>query len=104
MDFLAEDERRNRIKRSLHMKLKDTFITMETGGKQIMVSTNTKVFSGMVRSNATAGFIVDCLKKETTEDEIVEKMLQKYDAEEAVIRADVKKVLEKLRGIGALDE
>lgn len=86
------------------MKLKDGFVTHDMGGEQIMVSTGTAAFSGLVRSNGTAAFIVDCLKEETTKEQIVAKMLAKYDAPEAVISADVDKILEKLRSIKALDE
>ena len=46
------------------MKLKDEFITYETDGEQIMVAAGTDSFSGLVRSNETAGFIVECLKKQ----------------------------------------
>jgi hypothetical protein len=31
-------------------------------------------------------------------------MLERYDADEAVISADVDKVIDALRGIGAIDE
>ena len=86
------------------MKLKEGFVTHDMGGEQIMVSTGSTVFSGLVRSNGTAAFIVDCLKEETTKEQIVAKMLDKYDAPEAVIAADVDKILEKLRSIKALDE
>lgn len=86
------------------MKLKEGFVTHEMGGEQIMVATGVAKFAGLVRSNATAAFIVDCLKEETTKDAIVAKMLEKYEADEAVICADVDKILEKLRSIGALDE
>lgn len=85
------------------MKLKNGFVTREMAGEQIMVS-STGAFSGLVRSNATAAFIVDCLKEEISEQEIVAKMLEKYDAEETVISADVKRILDTLRKIGALDE
>ena len=53
------------------MKLKDGFITHETDGEQIMVSAGNVKFSGLVRSNRTAAFIVDCLKSETSETEII---------------------------------
>lgn len=86
------------------MKLKDGFVTHEMGGEQIMVATGAAAFAGLVRSNATAAYIVDCLKEETTKEAIVEKMLAKYDASEEVISADVDKILAKLRGINALDE
>ena len=86
------------------MKLKEGFVTHEIDGDQIMVAVGSADFHGLVRSNETAAFIVDCLKTETDEDGIVNAMLAEYDAPEEVIRADVKAVIEKLRGIGAIDE
>lgn len=86
------------------MKLKEGLITHETGEEQIMVSAGAVSFNGLVRSNQTAAFIVDCLKTETTEQEIVSRMLAKYDAPETVIAGDVKGILDKLRSIGVLDE
>lgn len=85
------------------MKLKDNFITHETDGEQIMVAAGGS-FAGMVRSNATAAFIVDCLKTDTTEAEILGKMLGKYDADAEVMAKDIKAIIEKLRKIGAIDE
>ncbi|MBQ3461104.1 MAG: PqqD family protein [Solobacterium sp.] len=85
------------------MKLKKEFVTYDTDGKQIMVSVDTKRFSGMVKSNETAAFIINCLKEETDADSIVEKMLQEYDAPREVIAKDVQKVIVKLQEIGALD-
>lgn len=86
------------------MKLKDSFITQDIDGTQFMVAVGETSFTGIVRSNKTAAFIVDCLKTETTKEQIVDKMCAKYDAPKERIEADVEKILEKLRGIGALDE
>lgn len=86
------------------MKLKDGFVTHEMGGEQIMVATGDASFPGLVRSNPTAAFIVDCLKQDTTKEAIVEAMLNKYDVTEQVAAADVDKILTKLRSVGALDE
>lgn len=86
------------------MKLKDGFITHETDGEQIMVAAGNAGFSGLVRSNRTAAFIVDALKKETTFAQIVDAMAAKYDAPRDVIAADAEKILAQLRTIGALDE
>ena len=85
------------------MKLKDNFITHETDGEQIMVAAGGS-FAGMVRSNATAAFIVDCLKTDTTETEILDKMLAKYDGDKNVMAEDIKTIIGKLRKIGAIDE
>lgn len=85
------------------MKLKKTFISHQSGDKTILVDV-TNTFVGMVRSNATAAFIVDCLKNETTEAAIVEAMLTKYDAPKEVIANDVADIIAKLRQIGAIEE
>ena len=87
------------------MKLKQGFITHNVGKTQMMVATGpaSSVLHGLVRSHETAAFLVDCRKKETTEQEIVEAMLQEYDALAGVIARDVHRVVEKLQEIGALE-
>ena len=86
------------------MKLKEGFITHQTQGEHITVSAGGSSFNGLIRSNGTAGFIVECLKNDTTEEAIVEKMLAKYDAPRTLIAADVAKVLSSLRELGAIDD
>ena len=85
------------------MKLKEDYITYETDGEQIMVCAS-GAFSGMARSNKTASFIIECLREDTTEEKIVEKMLEKYDAPKEIISADVAKIIVKLREIGAIED
>lgn len=86
------------------MKLKEMFITHQSDEEQIMVSTDTQFFSGLVRSNRTAAEIVECLKGETTKEEIVEGLLEKYDVSKEKVEEDVERILSTLRKIGALDE
>ena len=85
------------------MKLKDTYITHDSDGEQILLDTSSS-FAGLIRSNKTAAFIVECLKEETTKEKIVEAMFEKYDAPKDVLAKDVSDVIEKLRKVGALDE
>ena len=86
------------------MKLKDGFITHEGAGEHITVPAGGVSFSGMIRSNKTAGFIVECLTEDVTEDDIIQKLLAKYDAPKEQIAKDVAVVLDKLRSIGAIEE
>ena len=85
------------------MKLKDTYITHESDGEQILLDTSSS-FAGLIRSNKTAAFIVECLKDDTKQEKIVEAMFEKYDAPKDVLAKDVSEVIEKLRKVGALDE
>ena len=79
-------------------------MTYRTGNEMIMVAVGSNAFGGLIRLNKTAAFIVDCLKNETTEDDISTLMSQKYDAPVEVIKADVSKFVLKLKAIGAIDE
>lgn len=85
------------------MKLKDSFIVYNKGDDHILIDSSNS-FSGLAHSNKTAAFIMECLKSETTEAEIVGKMLEKYDATEEEVKKGVNNVIEKLRSIGALEE
>lgn len=78
------------------MKLKDTFVTQEMDGEQVMVEANGG-FAGMVRSNATAAFIIDQLKTKTTKEAILDAMCKKYDAPRAVMAEDVDMVINNRR-------
>ena len=85
------------------MRLKNTFITHDSEGEQVLIDV-TSSFAGLVRSNKTAAFIVDCLKTDTTKEQIVDAMYEKYDAPKEVLKKDVDAIIDKLRGIGAVEE
>ncbi len=86
------------------MKLKSDYLTQEIDDVQFLVPVGAGSFNGLIRSNKTAAFIVNCLKKETTKDRIVDAMCEKYDAPRAEIAADVEEILDTLRSIHALEE
>ncbi len=86
------------------MKLKPEFETRIIDGTQFLIPTGVEGFSGIVRNNRTAAFIVDCLKQETTPEAIVDAMCDEYDAPRGNIAVDVDRIISILRRIGALDE
>lgn len=86
------------------MKLSKDFITHNTGSESLLVPTGRADFAGLVRGNKTLGAILELLREETTEEEIITAMKARFDAPEEVIARDVRKALTALRDIGALDE
>ncbi len=88
----------------MNMKLKSEYVTYPVDDKEIMVGTGTGSFKGLVKMNASAAFIISCLKEETDENAILVKMALKYDGDRQVMADDVSRVVETLRQIGALDE
>ena len=87
------------------MKLKTGFITHTLQGQQMMVAAGpaARLFRGVVRSNETAAFIIDCLKTETTEQEITARLCREYEVSEARAAAAVRRVLMQLRELGAIE-
>lgn len=86
------------------MKLKQGFFTTEYQGKQLLLASGAAAgFQGIVRSNETAAFIVDCLKQDTTEPQIVAALLDAYDVTPEIAARDVRAIVDKLNGIGALE-
>ena len=86
------------------MKLNPKFLTHETKGEHITVSTTGTQFNGLIRSNPTAAFIIETLKTDTTESELVDKLLAKYDVDRPTAEKDVADIISKLRSIGAVIE
>lgn len=89
------------------MKLKDEYILYKpSDGEMIAVATGeeAKSFSGLLRGNSSAGAILELLKDDITEDELVSRMLERFDAGEEEMRAGVSEILNTLRGVGALVE
>ena len=86
------------------MKLNKEFLLHNTGGEAILVPVGNAGFSGVVRGNKTLGAVLELLKTDTTQAELIAAMKARFDAPEGVIEQDVQTALDQLRKIGALDE
>lgn len=86
------------------MKLRNEFITHNTDSESLLVPTGTAGFSGLVKGNKTLGVILDLLKDDTTEADIISAMKARFNAPEDIIARDVNKAISELRKIGAIDE
>lgn len=63
------------------MKIKSGFITRKIGNKivGVAVGERSKEFNGMIDLNESAEFIWKCLEKDTTAQEIAQKVSEHYD-------------------------
>ena len=86
------------------MKLNKEFLLRNTGSESILVPSGSAGFSGVVRGNKTLGAVLELLKEETTETEMISVLKTRFDAPDGAVEKDVAKVLAELRLIGALDE
>lgn len=89
------------------MKIKEEYVVYEANeGEKLAVATGDEIknFSGLLRANKAASVILDCLGKDTTEDEIVDALAARFDASRETLAADVANVLDTLRSVQALEE
>ena len=85
------------------MKLNENFIHHRLGDETLIVPTGEAGFHGLVEGNKTLSAIAECLMHDTTEEEIVDTLCMRYDADREIIAADVAEAISRLKAIGALD-
>ena len=78
------------------MKLKCNVVISDVAGETLAIPMQ-KSFNGVIRVNKSAAFILECLKKETSEQQIVAQLVKEYDVTEEKAAEDLKKILDKLR-------
>ncbi len=88
------------------MKLKDGMITDATNGDFVAVATGkaSHSFNGLIRNNATSHFIFTQLMTDTTEEAVLQAVLEKYDVSEETARCDIRRIIAQLREQNLLDE
>ncbi|MBQ3383950.1 MAG: PqqD family protein [Erysipelotrichaceae bacterium] len=86
------------------MKLSKNFVMHNTGEVAFLAPVSGTGFSGMVRGNSTFGVIIKLLQNDTTEEEIVMKIVEKYTGNLEQITSDVHRAVEQLREIGAIED
>ncbi len=88
------------------MRLKSGFVVSKAGEDYVAVATGEagKDFHGLVRNNETAAFLLEQLKKEKTEEELVQALLAQYEVTEEKAREDVKVFVETIEKAGMLAE
>ena len=73
------------------MKIKEGFVLREVMGNNVIIAVGnaSRDFRGMVQLNSSATKIWKCIGEGKTRDQIVDVMLEEYNAERSVIESDV---------------
>ena len=77
------------------MKLKNGIVTNSIDGES---------FNCLIKNNPTAAYIFELLKTEQTEESIVKAMMDKYEVDEATVKADVNELLNLLKSKNLIEE
>lgn len=84
------------------MQIKKQFAIREVAGEYLLIPTGTSAIdlNGMITTNEVGAMIWNELPKVNSEEELVCRIMQEYEAEESQVRADVHEFLEQLRRMG----
>lgn len=86
------------------MKLNPNYIVHRTETETVLVPLGGSAFNGIGKGNSVLGVLLSLLEKESSEDELIAAMADRYDAPRDVIAADVRRTLSQLREIGAIED
>ena len=88
------------------MKLKYEFLVREVGDRFVAVAVgeNAEEFHGIIRMNKSGKIILENLREETTEDEILRKLTEQYEGTEEFFRGEITKFVTGLKNAGVLTE
>lgn len=88
------------------MKLKYNFAIQEVTDfwAAVPVGKDAKKYHGVMSLNESAKDMMELLRDDITEEQLVKKMLDTYDVPEEQLRRDVAELLQQLREADVLDE
>lgn len=88
------------------MKLNKEFAIREIDGDFILVPVGESAlaFNGMMTTNRVGAFICEALKQDCTRGSLIRQLMDAFEAEEAVITADLDSFLSRLRELNLLEE
>ena len=87
------------------MKIKSGFILREIAGQWVVVPLGPRVveFNNIMTLTESGAFLWNMLEQGATADEMVNAMLSEYDAEETVVRRDVKAFTDSVFNAGLFE-
>lgn len=86
------------------MKLNKDYVARKIGGDLILVPTGKAIseFNGLISMQGIGEFVIECLEKEMTRDEILKEILKEFEVSEEVASADLDAFIEKAAQQGLL--
>jgi len=80
------------------LKIKDGFVLKNIADNYVIVAVGegNVDFNSMITTNETGAFLWEILEKGATKEDLVKAVLAEYDADEAIVTADVDRFIQKL--------
>ena len=87
------------------MKINEGFMLREVAGNFVVVPVGkaSLEFKGLINLNGVGAFIWECLEKETTMEEVIDKVIKEYNIDNELATRDVSNFINKLVEAKLLD-
>lgn len=87
------------------MKIKEDFILRKVADAYVVVPVNgmTLDFSGIINLNETGAFLFELLQNGATKEELLEKMLEKYEVSQEKASGDIDIFVKKIKEADILE-
>jgi hypothetical protein len=87
------------------MKIKEGFMLRNVADNYIVVPVGkaSLEFKGLINLNSVGAFIWECLEKETTMEEVIDKVIKEYNIDNELATRDVNNFINKLVEAKLLD-
>lgn len=81
------------------MKIKNNFVLKKIAGSYVVVPVRTRAvdFSGIIKLTESGAFLWRILENGADREELIAKMLEEYEVDEATAAADIDRFVAKLR-------
>lgn len=88
------------------MKLKYRFVVREIMGEYAVLPSGESAlaFSGMVMTNAVGASLWTALQEETTQEELVQRLLDEFEVDRQTAETDVCEFIENLKNLDLLSQ
>ncbi|MBQ3330457.1 MAG: PqqD family protein [Ruminococcus sp.] len=87
------------------MKVKENFVLKKIGGSYMVVPVRTRAvdFSGIIKLSESGAFLWKILEKGADREELIARILEEYEVDEATAAADIDRFLMRLREADLLE-
>lgn len=88
------------------MKIKEDFILKTVAGNNIVISTGShrKEFHGIMTFNDVGAEVFNLLDGTRSVEEIISKISEEYDAPYETVKADVTRLIDKMKNHGLIED
>lgn len=87
------------------MRIKEGFVLRDVAGQAVVIAVGeaSKEFHGMINLNSTGKVIWQGVENGLSEDEIADKLAERFEVDHETAKGDVQRIIRKMQEAGVLE-